>query len=51
MISPKKCSVVKVDGNEGAMERERQKSSSWNVGDDMDTGENIIHGVQRPEDI
>lgn len=33
------------------MERERQQSSSWNVGDDMDTSENIIHSVQRPEDI
>lgn len=33
------------------MEKERQQSSSRDVGDEMDTSENIIHGLQRIEDI
>lgn len=51
MISPKKCFVVKVDGSEGEVDRERQQSLSRDVGDEMDTGENIIPSLQRPEDI
>lgn len=51
MISPKKCFVVKVDGSEGEVDRERQQSPSRDVGDEMDTGENIISDLQRPEDI
>lgn len=51
MTSPKKSSVVKVEGCEDEVDRGRQQTPSRDVGDEMDTRETIIAGLQRPGDV
>ena len=46
-ISPKKCSVVKVDRCEEDVERDRQQTPSRQASDEMDTSENIVLGAER----
>ena len=47
MIAPKKCSMVKVEGCEEDMDRDRQQSSSRHDNDEMDTRENTIVVLER----
>ncbi|XP_050242446.1 uncharacterized protein LOC126691441 [Quercus robur] len=47
MIAPKKCSMVKVEGCEEDMDRDRQQSSSRHDNDEMDTRENTVVVLER----
>ena len=47
MIAPKKCSVVKVEGCEEYVDKERQQFSSRLDNEEMDTRENTVGGLER----
>ena len=47
ITAPKKCSVVKVEGCEEDVDRDKQQSSSRHDNDEMDTRQNTVVGLER----